>query len=574
MKLFLKEIQTPGRVRSMYVATAESKPDVMLKPSSVTVLREGTDEDSAMEVIKAGGLEKLVDEQKLMLVFPNSIGGAWNYELKEELPKDAEFICAINESLNSGIFTEGFRVIHDVHYLLGFDSGASMVNTLVATRPSPLLAAAVCTVGGIMPVAATEKAVYSPVPAFIINGDKKAAEYYIKANKAEPTFDKELFVCPYNAQQKVRVLEASGFTSELCSIMWDEFFKRIRRTNTSPMGDVDRRIIPEECGFIIHRDEPLGDNGGIGHWWIEHIPECVKKNPGKKVPLMLFSHGMSDNPLKAADMIKMHEIGEREGFITVYPFSCDLYKWNLNMSKDVYSDVDYYLALIARMKKEYAIDDERVYLSGFSNGAGMAMIFALAHPELIAAICPVDSTFPYAAMRFFKGGPREAFITEVLKPGEEPKKEFMPNEDPNQNLAPLKEALERQKEKAYIMPVLYYYGTRESEYPLQPGCNQNLQYDFWKSFNGMPVKESVANLEPDAIGVPGDDITELYPSSEHPDHRYTKHTFYTIDGKDYYSILLMHGKAHEVHPAERELGWAFVSRFSRAPDGTLTDKKE
>ena len=33
----------------------------------------------------------------------------------------------------------------------------------------------------------------------------------------------------------------------------------------------------------------------------------------------------------------------------------------------------------------------------------------------------------------------------------------------------------------------------------------------------------------------------------------------------------MHGKAHDVHPIEAELGWRFVSRFSRDPDGTLHD---
>jgi hypothetical protein len=68
---------------------------------------------------------------------------------------------------------------------------------------------------------------------------------------------------------------------------------------------------------------------------------------------------------------------------------------------------------------------------------------------------------------------------------------------------------------------------------------------------------------------------ELTPCPEHPDHEYTQHIFYTNDPvpKDYYNFMLMHGKAHEVHPAERELGWAFVSRFSRNADGSLNDTK-
>ncbi len=573
MRLFFKELQTPGQIRSMYVATADGEPDRMLKTSAITVLREGADEASALEIIKTGALQKLIDEQQIIMLFPNPVVSGWNYELDGNLPDDAKFISALNESLNSGFYTEKFRAIHDVHYLLGFGSGASMVNTLAAAYPSPLLAAAVCTVGGKMAEAALKNAANSPVPSLIIDGDSRAIDYYKSANGAEPTQVKNLYACRHNPLQKVMVSESKRMDDELCGIMWEEFFKKIRRTNTSPFGDVDRRIIPEECGFIRHvGDTGLGDNGGISHDWLEHVPDSVRRDPLKKVPLIIFSHGMSDNPMIAADMIKMHEIGEREGFITVYPFSSDRYKWNINMSKSVYSDVDYYLALISYLKKTYPIDESRIYLSGFSNGAGMAMTFALAHPELVAAICPVDSTFPYVNMKFF-GGPRpEPFLTEVLKPGEEPKRQVMPKEDPEVNMAPLNAALERQKEKAYLMPVMYFYGTREMEYPIRPGCNQNLQYDFWKRFNGIAVKETVEGLSPDAVGVAGDEVRELFPSAEHPRHRYTHHIFRTAEGKDYYNLMLMHGKAHEVHPAERELGWAFVSRFSRNPDGSLADR--
>ena len=50
------------------------------------------------------------------------------------------------------------------------------------------------------------------------------------------------------------------------------------------------------------------------------MPDSVKSMPeGTKVPLMLFFHGGSDNPEEAAEMAGFHEIGEREGFITVYP---------------------------------------------------------------------------------------------------------------------------------------------------------------------------------------------------------------------------------------------------------------
>jgi hypothetical protein len=176
---------------------------------------------------------------------------------------------------------------------------------------------------------------------------------------------------------------------------------------------------------------------------------------------------------------------------------------------------------------------------------------------------------------FRAGGRPEPYIMPVLKPGEEPPRMNMPREDRDKNLSPLRAALERQKEKRYTLPVMYFYGTREGEYPIGKGSNQELQYNFWKEFNNITVDETTDNLEPDAVGVVGQKVVELRPCAEHPDHIYTKHIFFTNDPepKDYYNFMLMHGKAHEVHPAERELGWAFVSRFSRNADGSLNDTK-
>jgi poly(3-hydroxybutyrate) depolymerase len=575
MKILCKQLQTPDLVRSMFLALPESDPKALWKSSAITILREDSDAVSVERIIADFELAKLVDEQKCILIFPNPVDREWNFELTADQPRDAEFVNAINQSLNSGDYLEGWRVINDVHYLLGFGTGASLVNTLVAAFPSGLLAAAICTVGGVMSDAALQRAVNAPVPALVVGGDPKAVAYLIAANQAEPTGEAGHFACPYNPLQKVCVAAADTFSPELASVMWEEFFRRIRRTNTTPTGDVDRRLVPEECGFVWHlADRCLGDNGGLDHDWLEYVPGSVRANPGRKVPLLLFSHGMSDNPLKAADMSKIHEIGEREGFITVYPFSGDRFKWNLNLDAGLHDDVAYYSALIAYLKRTYPIDETRVYLSGFSNGAGMAMTFALCHPELIAAICPVDSTFPYANMSAFRPARPEPFLTPVLKPGETAPQPFMPRENPEKNMAPLRAALARQEARAFRMPVMYFYGTRESEYPIGASCNQQLQYDFWKAFNNIPVKPSVDGLLPDAVGVAGDKVRVFFPSAEHPQHQYTEHVFFSRDGgQDYYHFLLMHGKAHEVHPIERELGWAYVRRFSRNSDGSLNDQQ-
>ena len=96
--------------------------------------------------------------------------------------------------------------------------------------------------------------------------------------------------------------------------------------------------------------------------------------------------------------------------------------------------------------------------------------------------------------------------------------------------------------------------------------------NFWKEFNGIPTAPIDDTLSGnDAVGVLGMKIRELHPDARYPEHCYTEHVFFNDEGLDAYHFMLMHGKAHDVHPIEAELGWRFVSRFSRDPDGTLHD---
>lgn len=78
----------------------------------------------------------------------------------------------------------------------------------------------------------------------------------------------------------------------------------------------------------------------------------------------------------------------------MYPWGTDRTQWNSFLAPDGADDIGYTVALIQYMKEHYPVDPERVYLSGFSNGAGQAQAVAMLHPELIAAICHIDSNWP------------------------------------------------------------------------------------------------------------------------------------------------------------------------------------
>ena len=109
---------------------------------------------------------------------------------------------------------------------------------------------------------------------------------------------------------------------------------------------------------------------------------------GAKVPFMLFLHGRgeSDGPLsvvaKWGPPMRLAS-GEHLKYVVVSPQCPKESFW----SKD--DQQPRLLELIAHIKKTYAIDDDRIYLTGLSMGGFGSWRLAAEHPEMFAAVAPV-----------------------------------------------------------------------------------------------------------------------------------------------------------------------------------------
>lgn len=301
----------------------------------------------------------------------------------------------------------------------------------------------------------------------------------------------------------------------------------------------------EKAGFEYFIEDERLD--GIPHTWFTHVPSCAKSDPGKKLPLMIFFHGGSDNPAEAADMSKFHVFGEKEGFITVYPWGTNRCGWNSSMLPELEDDVGFAGALIKYMTDNYPVDTGRVYLSGFSNGAALAQAAALVYPELVAAICHIDSNWP--GSRF---GASKIDWRDVI---------------------PFAKGMEKKKEYDYRIPVWYTYGSREASYPVYNGCSQQHQYDFWKMYNNIEIKPTPGkeNPDPTGCGVKGDETQLLKPSGRHPHHEYDVQCFYSRDDEplNLYNYVVMRDKGHDIAHMDAALGWEYVKQYRRNSDGSL-----
>lgn len=563
MGLVYKELG--GISRSMYLYFPEQERRTAFKRCSITILRDETDEASVRRLLEASGLRRLAEEQEVILSFPNAAGGRWNYDFSGGTDDIAAFYAFQDgmsreddrplERRPDGIPTyqammSAWHPMNDTRYLIGLGSGAHMACTLAACAPENI--AAVLSLGGCLCEQARRRAVGAVMPVCLIGSDGRTQNYFRVVNETGETRNEGDFCVSENGINPLQCVmtkaDAAGLTQELMTEVWNRLFCRIRRTNTSVYGDIEPRIDIKKAGFELYLDDDrLEEAVKTKHTWFVHVPERVKEGKTGAVPLLLFFHGGSDNPAEAAQMSRFHELGEREGFITVYPWGTNKTQWNSAVTDDGADDVGFCVALIRYMTAHYPVDSRRVYLSGFSNGAAQAQTVAMLHPELIAAICHIDSNWPGV-----RNGPGELTAQDRLL---------------------FDMAMKKKEKYDYRMPVWYTYGSREISYPVFDKSSQQHQYDFWKRYNHIRIEKTpdISAPDPCGCGVPGQVQQRLRPSVRHPAHYYDVQRFFAEDGEhlNLYNYVVMHDKGHDVAEMDPALGWEYVRHFSRLPDGSL-----
>ncbi len=561
MSLFHKILQDTGRELYIYYPGEENR--TPFKMCSITFLLDQCGRNDVTELMKRCRLAEFAHQNQVVLSFPVPCEGGWNYKMDPDMQDDVTAFRRFQDEMTKpddlplemdakGIPTlkammSTWHLMNDTKYVIGIGTGASMAYTLAACYPDNI--AAILAVGGELDAAALDKAVYSPIPVSIAAGGKRAADYFIKANCAvliEGNLKRTVYKNRVNPLQcVVHDLVSNELSKELITKVWDRMFSTVRRPNTGMHGDCEPRMDLGKVGFEYFMDILRLD--GKPHTWFIHMPSCIKNGTDKMIPLMLFFHGGSDNPAEAAEMSKFHELGEKEGFITVYPWGTNRCSWNSSMLPELDDDVGYIAELIKYMTANYPIDPGRVYLSGFSNGAALAQAVALAHPELVAAICPINSNWP----------------------GER----FCASEVDWRDIIPFAEGMKKKMEFDFRMPVWYTYGSREPSFPVYNGSTQQHQYDFWKMYNNIEIKPTPEreNPDPTGCGVKGDKTELLMPSEIHPHHRYGVQRFYSRDETplNLYNYVVMHDKGHDIAQMDTALGWNYVKQFRRNSKGEL-----
>jgi len=118
--------------------------------------------------------------------------------------------------------------------------------------------------------------------------------------------------------------------------------------------------------------------------YLLYLPKGYRDDPQQRWPLILFLHGAGErgtdlNKVKTNGPPKLVAEGRELPFVIVSPQAPERSHW----------DVDALDALLGEILRQYAIDEDRIYLTGVSMGGSGTWRLASAHPERFAAIAPI-----------------------------------------------------------------------------------------------------------------------------------------------------------------------------------------
>jgi polyhydroxybutyrate depolymerase len=106
-------------------------------------------------------------------------------------------------------------------------------------------------------------------------------------------------------------------------------------------------------------------------------------------PVVFAFHGVGDTPEGMAESTRLDRLAADAGYLLVYPVGRNA-SWDAvevdPEALEENADVQFFDALLERIAAQHAIDLQRIYLLGMSNGAAFAQLLAHARSHDIAAV--------------------------------------------------------------------------------------------------------------------------------------------------------------------------------------------
>lgn len=424
-----------------------------IRESTAGILVLGENGQTADNLLEHSGWCEIADteecKERLIVFFLEPENGAWNTNEAYGTP-DGD-VAYINAAALAAADRKLFCVHESKFYLVGCKEGGVLAN--MAAAYDPAFFAGVASVGG---SAVSEQYLTDcgqayalnldgfedpehrkdihkqdiPMPAWIIDDPTVSTgtgdailTYWRNACEAEEGRQlspdqyeyyrvKETPYAPNQEKEAYRVCHSSipsaseQYAKRLQRRIWKDFLYRQRRWMSSPGGELRVTKDPvRDLGMEYHYEE---FDSWMREWYV-YIPQSVRQNPEKKVPLVLAMHGYTCTGEIYAGNSGWYDVAEKYGFIVVFPSAlhakvdmpeqglmpdwAPLNAWNVFLEDDRPDELKFFSFLLDKMIAEYPVDEHRVFATGHSWGSLMTEMLALGLTERFAAVAPCSGAF-------------------------------------------------------------------------------------------------------------------------------------------------------------------------------------
>jgi polyhydroxybutyrate depolymerase len=163
-------------------------------------------------------------------------------------------------------------------------------------------------------------------------------------------------------------------------------------TDSVPTAELTAGCSPASAHDVGESRETLTADGAERQYLL-NVPASYEGS--EKAAVVIALHGLGSS---AADLARMTDLagsaGER-GMISVFPEGTgDSPGWNHEEFAVGPDDSAFLDAIVGTLAGTLCIDEARIYVTGYSNGGGMALRFACDGMTDVAAVAAVAATFP------------------------------------------------------------------------------------------------------------------------------------------------------------------------------------
>ena len=199
---------------------------------------------------------------------------------------------------------------------------------------------------------------------------------------------------------------SADYANPMLRRIWKDFLYRGRRWMSCPGGDLRVTKDPvRDLGMEYHYEDV---NGWMREWYV-YVPDIVKENPDKKVPMVFAMHGYTCSGEIYMGNTEWYKVAEKYGFIVVFPTALHAHvympqhglmpefapfnAWNIFNEDDRPDEIKFFHYMLDKTLAEHPVDPTRVFATGHSWGSMMTQKLGLEMTDRLAAIAPCSGVF-------------------------------------------------------------------------------------------------------------------------------------------------------------------------------------